>query len=59
MRNEHRLWALVAFNLTIPKASAYNGMLHRICSHLASINKEDASDSWLLPFLEESAERTG
>ncbi|PYT10985.1 MAG: hypothetical protein DMG59_27650 [Acidobacteria bacterium] len=67
-----KFWANLALNLTIAaretyvpqteevaepgKLRAYNEMLHRICSHLATPN--GGSASWLLPMLVEIAERT-
>ena len=68
---KHRLWARIAFNLTIcarltyvpgtddvadpPKLRAYNEMLHRVTSWLYS--GED--DSWLYTFLLERAKWSG
>jgi hypothetical protein len=68
-----KFWATLALNLTIAaretyvvqseeiaeprKLRAYNEMLHRICSRLATGN--NTSDSWLLPMLHEIGERSG
>ena|ERR1700682_2282687 len=74
MDRNHRFWALVAFNLTVAaretyvpqtediaepaKLRAYNEMLHRICSYIASVEVEGGSDSWLHSVLLEMSERS-
>jgi hypothetical protein len=70
---DRRFWALVALNLTVAardtyelqaegiasptKLRAYNEMLHRVCSYMAT--EDSGSDEWLFSYLSEASEQSG